>query len=228
MKATTRKIQEYLQMNRKRVREINLKHFSLSGQITSLKNNSIIKFESSLERDYSIILEFDHKVRNYLEQPIVIEYLSNEKKRRYTPDFFVREIDSKYSGKIVEVKYTEELEKKKEVLEPKFTAAKEFCKKNNLEFEIISEEEIRTDYLENCKFLWRYRFNNDYLNWTDIDYILSRLEMRMSVSKFLNLLTEDQNKKAELLYLIWYLVAASLIRCDLMKRITMDTEIWKS
>ena len=89
MKATTRKIQEYLQMNRKRVREINLKHFSLSGQITSLKNNSIVKFESSLERDYSILLEFDSNVKNYLEQPLVIEYSINNRKRRYTPDFFI-------------------------------------------------------------------------------------------------------------------------------------------
>ncbi|MGG6229359.1 TnsA endonuclease N-terminal domain-containing protein [Tenacibaculum sp. SDUM215027] len=215
-------------MNKKRVREINLKYFSLSGHITSLKNNSIVKFESSLERDYSIILEFNYKVRNYLEQPIVIEYLYKGKKRRYTPDFLVKEIDSIYAGKLIEVKYKKELEEKKETLEPKFNAAKEFCKKNNLVFEVVTENEIRTDYLENCKFLWRYRFNNDNINWVDVDYILSNVpkSKKVSVNHTLDRLTKDQNKKAELLYLIWYLVTAGLINCDLKKKINMDTKIW--
>ena len=113
-------------------------------------------------------------------------------------------------------------------MDQKFKAAQEFCQKNNLHFQIVSEDTIRNDYLENCKFLWRYRFNNNHINWTDVDYIWSKLDRKRSVKDLLDILTEDDNKKAEFLYLIWYLVASSVINCNLKLKLNMNTEIWKN
>ena len=215
-------------MNSKRVREIKLKHFSLSGQISSKKNDSIIQFESSLERDYSILLEYNSNVKSYLEQPLIMTYYENNKKRRYTPDFFIKELESNYDGRIVEVKYKKELENKKDILKCKFDAAKKFCDKNNLIFEIISEDQIRNEYLENCKFLWRYRYDNHHINDNDIDLILDKLHnlKKSSVINLINSLSNDDFRKAELLFLIWYLVAYSIICCDLTKKINMKSILW--
>ena len=46
---------------KKRVREIGLKYSSLSGQINSQKIKQPVQFESSLERDFIYLLEFDSR-----------------------------------------------------------------------------------------------------------------------------------------------------------------------
>lgn len=71
---------------KKRAREISFKSSSLSGQISSKKLNKSVQFESSLEKDYIYLLEFDKSVGRYLEQPLIIHYkdtidLSNPEKK---------------------------------------------------------------------------------------------------------------------------------------------------
>jgi hypothetical protein len=55
----------------------------------SLKNSRQIVCESQLEADFCILLEFDQKVISYHPQPITISTMAGDKRRRYTPDFFV-------------------------------------------------------------------------------------------------------------------------------------------
>ncbi|WP_408034619.1 TnsA endonuclease N-terminal domain-containing protein [Tenacibaculum aestuarii] len=214
-------------MNSRRVREIKLKKFSLSGQITSQKNNSIIQFESSLERDYSILLEFQPNIKCYLEQPMIINYKEGKRGRKYIPDFFVQELDSEINGRVVEVKYQKELFEKRDILKCKFEAARKFCFENNLKFEVVTENEIRTEYLKNCKFLWKYRFNNSVINWTDIDLILYLFEEKEKVTpNQIMELTKDDFKKAELLYLTWFLLSSGYVSCNMNKLINMNTILW--
>src|SRR5947208_8398615 len=48
-------------------------------------------FESSLERDFLLLLDFDPDVEFYEEQPVKITYHDDRGRRRtYTPDVFVR------------------------------------------------------------------------------------------------------------------------------------------
>ena len=62
-------------MSLKKQRNISMNQFSLTGHIKSLKRNELVDFESSLERDYIHILEFDENVRYYYEQPLKIEVI---------------------------------------------------------------------------------------------------------------------------------------------------------
>ena len=57
-----------IRMSLKKQRNISMNQFSLTGHIKSLKRNELVDFESSLERDYIHILEFDENVRYYYEQ----------------------------------------------------------------------------------------------------------------------------------------------------------------
>lgn len=57
------------------------------GRFPSLKCGRTIHWESQLERDFVLRLEFDEHVVSYKEQPETIEVPWQGRNRRYTPDF---------------------------------------------------------------------------------------------------------------------------------------------
>ena len=68
-------------------RKIKKSYISCTGYFASYKNKIQIAFESVLERDFYMLLEFDENVISYAEQPITINYeYKDGSKRRYTPD----------------------------------------------------------------------------------------------------------------------------------------------
>src|SRR4051812_11449290 len=61
-----------------------------TGRISSSKNDRAAAFESLLERDFLMLLDFDLDVVKFHEQPVTIEYRDNEEQiRHYTPDVLV-------------------------------------------------------------------------------------------------------------------------------------------
>lgn len=216
----------------KPVRNIKYKYSSLSGKFYSKKNNRSITFESSLEKDYITLLEFDDNVIEYTEQPIKIAYTNNGIKRNYYPDILIRrkshaESNCVQKNILVEVKYSSFISKHKLELEPKFNAARDYSIKAGWEFQIVTENEIRTGYLENVRFLLRYR---DYNDFHDYDFALlldtvNKLE-HTTPEELIIVAAKDWNKRAELVYLLWHMVANKYIQCDLTNKLTMDSEIW--
>lgn len=231
-----------LRILKKRVREIGPKYNSLSGYFISKKQlNEIIQFESSLERDYIYLLEFDISVYSYLEQPLSILYTdSKNKKHKYTPDFLVTYSDNNIPDTLVEVKYHEDLISNYLIFREKFQAADKFCKKNNLTFVVLSEKEIRDsnqEYLNNIKFLSSYRdvFEIFERNGHEVDdkavfSLLNRINIlkKCSIKYLIDLLTDNEYYRAELIYCIWYLIANRYIQCDLNKKLNLSTIIWAS
>jgi len=224
----------------KRVREINYKYSSLSGNFVSKKNdNKLIQFESSLERDYVYLLEFNPEVYCYLEQPLKINYVNSQNKRKtYTPDFLVRYRDPLIKDELIEIKYNSDLVANYFLLKPKFQAAEEFCEKNCLTFSILTEKDIREkkpDYLKNIIFLFRYRVilqdsKNENLNEEDVFLIIKTLRKLKvcSIQDLLNKLSKEAKRKAELLFYIWFLIAKKYIECDLEVKLSMNSIIWVS
>lgn len=226
----------------KRVREISFKSSSLSGQICSKKLNKSVQFESSLEKDFIYLIEFDRKVNSYLEQPLEIPYVDSDgKSRKYTPDFLVNYHDKFRKDEIIEVKYESELLKKNNEFKEKFESARKYCIANDLVFRVIDDTYIREEkhiLLKNIKFLSRYRdfFDNiDYevtgLNF-DTSYaciLLDKIEQieNCSVNKLIISITSDWEKKAELIFLTWYLIANNFIECDLNSPLNLNSLIWK-
>ncbi|SHL29276.1 TnsA endonuclease C terminal [Chryseobacterium carnipullorum] len=211
----------------KKSRKIGKNSFSLTGQISSVKNNSIIEFESQLEMNLTYLLERRCDVSMYCEQPIEIEYFDGNTTRKYIPDFYVQYHNGEQE--IIEVKYEKDLLEKKELLEPKFKAAREFCNSNNISFKILTESQINTPQMFNSKFLANYKTPRFKTNLGDIEYILDTLEKleQTTITNLINECSSDDNRKAELLFHLWYLVSNYLINFNEEEKLSMNTLIWK-
>jgi len=61
-------------------RSIKKSYISVTGYFSSYKNKRQINFESKLEHDFYLLLEFDRTVTSYQEQPFKIYYIYQEKK----------------------------------------------------------------------------------------------------------------------------------------------------
>ena len=224
----------------KRVREIPTKKFSLTGIININQLKNPIQFESSLERDFIYLLEYDLNVQQYLEQPLVIKYQDElGKQRRYTPDFIVQYFD-KTPTTIVEIKYESTLLLKKEELETKFVAAREFCANKGFNFVVVTDKHIRGNKgteLINFKFLDRYKnyFNNINKKQTAFELCnedLSLLCLKMdelqecTVRELIDYSANDRDKQAELIFLTWFMVSNYFFGADFSKKLNLDSKIW--
>lgn len=225
---------------RKRVREITAKSFSLTGIVNSKRFNTPIQFESSLERDFIYLLEYNDEVKYYLEQPLELHYVDSQgKKRKYFPDFLIEYFNDQ-TPKLVEIKYESTLISKKEELQEKFNAARQFCEENGFEFCVFTELQIRSEKnieLNNYKFLDRYK--NFYRNInkersafpefnTDIKLLLSEMnkQKKITVENLLNEITDDKEKQAELIFLTWYLVSNNFFIANLSEKLTLKSLVW--
>lgn len=215
------------------IRKIPLRYSSLSGIKPSTKNSGKTQFESSLEADFIDLLEWDWRVKFYEEQPYKIEFLDESQKLRfYIPDFFVRFHENSDSDGLTlnptinEVKYSKDLELHKQVLNPKFAAAKTFCLEQGFEFKIITEKEIRTPNLENVRFLKRYRKQEVHIPM--MDYLKSLLEkFEVTTPEILIASTSQvEEKRAMFLSVLWVMVSNGSIMIDMTKKITMNSKIW--
>ena len=109
---------------------------SVSGNYP-FKSEKTISFESTLERDFIVLMEFNPLVLDITEQPITIEYQNlNNRKASYTPDFkvdFLAEsnIPSSY---IVEVKPRKFIKSNWVKLREKFKLATSYAKEHGYIF----------------------------------------------------------------------------------------------
>ncbi|WP_158423405.1 TnsA endonuclease N-terminal domain-containing protein [Leptolinea tardivitalis] len=125
---------------------------SFTGKFPSQKMNRMIHYESSIEKDFIHLLEFEESVTWYEEQPLRIEYMENKKKHYYIPDF-----SAVVDGKtwIFECKPKKLVGVQKNLI--KFEEAEKYCLNTGENFRVVTDEEIRTGYkLRNIKFLTGY------------------------------------------------------------------------
>lgn len=216
----------------KPVRIIPKNYRNVTGLLASSKNNAMAAFESSLERDFYTILEFDYNVDCFVEQPVRIDFSDKKgKSRHYTPDVFV-----KYRRDIVpalhmkhmlcEIKYREDLKKKWADYKPKFKAARRYAKNKGWEFRILTEREIRIPFLQNAKFLLPYRKIS--VDWHFVKLLKEAIyEIREADPQTLLLAVfADKWKQAELLPSLWFMISEKRIGTDLTLPLTMKSRIW--
>lgn len=206
------------------IREIGISTRSVTGVVPSLG-----RYESSLERDLMEILRFDHRVESFVAQPLTIEYIDDAGRgRSYTPDGLIHFKTSSYRPQPVlfEVKFREDFRKNWKVLIPKFRAAKNYCLGRGWRFEVFTEREIRTPYLDNVKFLWPYLAREPSVETRAL--ILKTLWDLDEADPDLLLcaLCHDAANRARMIPAIWYLVANGAVGCDLNLPLTMRSSIW--
>jgi hypothetical protein len=214
------------------VRKIPRSRRSLTGRVASRTADVSPMFESSLERDLFILLDFDIGVAGFEEQPIRITYTDEQGcQHSYTPDVLIHYRANALSGTppplLAEVKFREDLFKYWKELKPKFKAARAYSRDRGWQrFRIFTENEIRTPYLENAKFL--RGFTRLELVPDEAHLLLGNLATLCTTTPQSLLLAcnEDPMRGAELMPTLWQLIALRHIGCDLAERLTMESPIW--
>lgn len=125
------------------------------GIFASGKAQRSIQWESQLERDLVVQLEFQHDVLRYREQPATLGLEVEGKARRYTPDFAV---ERPWGVDIIEVKPADIAARPE--WQALFQAAAERIGGLGLRYQILTEREIRVEpRLSNIRLLLRYSQN---------------------------------------------------------------------
>lgn len=207
-------------------RSIPKSYRNVTGRFASVKNRNPIGFESTLEKDFFLLLEFDRRVESFEEQPVTIPYHNPEGRlRRYIPDVLVRyrpEPTGQPGGPptLCEVKYRGDLREHGAEYRPKFTAARHYARDRGWRFRVVTEREIRTPRLGNIRFLLRYRPMR--VDDTDRDALLTALRAHGTATPdaLLALACLNPLRHAEALATLWHLVATGQIGVDLDRLLT--------
>lgn len=213
------------------VRAIPKNYRNLTGLAHSVKTEGAF-FESSLERDFLTLIEFDTNVHSYDVQPVCISWTDETgKSREYTPDVLVQYYPQRcaYSSAdiiLCEIKYRSDIEKNWSELKPKFKAAIRYAKRNGWRFKLFTEDEIRTVLMENARFLQSYL--KQPLDDSHEALLLDRLLVMRdcTIEELIKSIFNDKWAQAELIQSLWYLVASRRISTDLNLPLTMSSRIW--
>ncbi len=208
-------------------RKIGTSHRSLRAFHPSGKTGKLVQLESALERDFCCLLEFDPEIISYVEQPVAVEYWLVERRHQYTPDFLIRYLDER-PAVLAEIKYRADLRENWAAYKPKFRAAQHYAASRGWKFRLFTEVEIQTPYLNNVKFLLRFRsfYQPPAAAFTQLLLRVLAQQVESTPAELLGFATEETARQAELLSVLWQLVGKGIIGCDLRRPLTMCSPIW--
>lgn len=112
------------------------------GKYVSSKTGVQMTYRSSWELRYFSYLDKNPDVVTYYSEFLKIPYVSSVrsgKVKNYVPDVYVEYIDG--SRKVIEIKPSSKLDMSVNV--KKFNAARDWCNSNEIEFEIVTEHELK-------------------------------------------------------------------------------------
>jgi len=205
-------------------RKLKKNYRSITGHFPSVKNNKSIPFESKLESELFLTLEFDDDVESYLEQP-QITIIVDGKEKAYHADCFIKMFDgSKRRDTIVEAKYTTEINKEKAYYEKKFKAASMTANGMNMDFLLYTELLHSKTHIFNLDFLYRYKTQP---RENKFDAKIKNLLSKAPLSAFdiAKNLSTTQNEYMIVSNAIWGLVAHGELYTDLEKELSMNSII---
>lgn len=209
------------------VRKIRKSHIVITGLVATDKSERMIAYEGPLERDFIKLMTFDSiRVLEIEEQPVKIHFTDADgKKRSYTPDILVTFRDGT-KPLLAEIKPRRILKEKWKELKPKFRAARLYAREKGWSFEIITEVEIQTPYLDNVVFLLGFRrLPKDEAKSASILQALQKLR-ETTPEALLTTVTKDKWAMAFLTPFFWKLVANYEIGVNLEEPLTMASHIW--
>lgn len=185
------------------------------------------KYESTLERDFMEILRFDPNIEEFTPQPLKLEFIDKEgKKRSYTPDGLIKFKSTSlptHDPILFEVKYRADFRKDWKILVQKYRAAKLYCIPKGWRFRVYTECEIRTQYLINVRFLAQFQDRKpDAGTKAHILQILEDLDS-VEIDVLLFALCKDKTNRAMMIPYVWHLVANGDIDCDLDLPLNMQS-----
>lgn len=184
------------------------------GYFTSLKSESILPWESQIERDHLYLLEVDPTVRCVSVQPAKIEYKDGSRLRTYVPDVYVKRQNCR---QFIEVKTDRDAACEENV--HRYQLIAQLLENKGIEFRLVLESQIRRQpYLDNAKLIM------SYLPHRSFNFDENRcLELLANSSKpTLKDVSVAISGKASLAIALT-LVAAGYFSLDLSKEISMES-----
>ncbi|MFD8340319.1 TnsA-like heteromeric transposase endonuclease subunit [Streptomyces solisilvae] len=124
------------------------RHFA--GWYWSATTGQHVGFESWLERDRLVLMDFDPEVVGIASQPFWLHWHDGERERRHAPDYFMRRADG--SAVVVDVRADERIEPKDAEA---FEVTRLACAQAGWDFERVGVPEAV--WLANVRWLSRYR-----------------------------------------------------------------------
>ena len=209
------------------VRPLRNSHSGLTGQLALFRGGTAT-FESSLERDWLTVLDFDPDVEEIRVQPFTLTYELDGVVRRYTPDVFVAYDQGAERGPdtVYEVKPHDVLRDRWLEFRPRFMEAIKYCRENGWIFRIVTERQIRTPYWENASFLRTYRHHpEDELCREQLLYVFKALGETTPQALLAAAYPHDADRMAAL-PMLWKMIATRRISVLLTEEITMASPIW--
>lgn len=206
------------------IRRIKKSHVSVTGFFSSYKNQKQIDFESKLEHDFYLSLEFNEKIKSYQEQPFKIYYVYDNKKRPYTPDTLVNYTDG--TQKVFEVKPKEKIDNDSELQEKIELQKQKIEDEKDLKLYVFTDADITKVCLDNMKVIYNFAFIKD--NGKIQAKIRSELEFLIepvSVSTILDELSNNKIDRLKTIPYIWNIVFRNPHCMDFKKKITMASMI---
>ena len=211
------------------VRNIPIQSRSVAGKIFSYKNNKLISYESQLELAFIYHLEFTPTVKSYIEQPIKVYYETGKIKKYFIPDFIVYYSDFQIKPLIVEIKYSQEIQERKDYIKRKVSVLKSYADENNVDFRLITEKELFGNKLENYKFLYGYIPEPTHIiEFRELKQLIidfTREKIKTTPQEIIDSLGSSLEEKAKLLTVIWHLLANNILTTDLNKPLTNSSLI---
>lgn len=208
------------------VRRIGIQSRSVTG---TMPNGN--RYESTLERDFMILMQFDPAVDVFTPQPLTLTYCGADGLlHRYTPDGLIEwRVDRPVHDPrpvLVEIKYREDVIGKWREWRARARAARAFAAEKGWLFMMFTEREIRTPALENATFLLPYlrrKIEPEMELW-----LLDRLaELVESTPRDLvGTLYRHKWNQATLIPVMWRLLAERRIGFDIAQTLNMRSTIW--
>jgi hypothetical protein len=209
------------------VRKIPKNYLSVTGSFASQKNDQMDEFESLLEKEHLMLLEFDETVDRFEVQPVNIPVPGERK--GYTPDALVHFLADPHTGEIrrtslIEVKHTDDLQRHAEKYKNKFSLATKFAEEQGWEFCIKTQHDIRTQRLKNIKFLREYR-NIDVHEQDQQQLLLTARSLghTFSVQAMLDQLALSDDAQLHWLPIIWRAILNRTLAADWDRPLTYNT-----
>lgn len=206
------------------VRRIPKNHLFVTGRFASSKSSEAIEFESMLEKDFMLLLDFDDSVSHFESQPVNIPVSGVA--RGYTPDILVHYVTDPTAGQtrkplLTEIKHSGELHRNAEKYATKFNAAQAYATEAGWEFRVTTEKDIRIPRLANIKFLRQYRNLDPGAN--DHDRLLACIEKSagpLSVSELLSGIASSDQDRLHWLPVIWHAALTGVVDADMDRPLT--------
>jgi hypothetical protein len=135
------------------VRKVPKNFIHITVIVASSKAIGPAEFEGGLEYDNLLLLALDPTVANFEVQAVRIPWRDESGREHwYTLDCRINHLDKRAKPLLCEVKSPDVLKKHWAEFKPKFRAAIHYANEHGSRFKIVTEKEIRTQYLKSARF----------------------------------------------------------------------------